>query len=171
MRGNTRSSANTVCPVTLAAASTLTSGWPMTVRYWRFSSGTRPLPSRLRPLRARLRAHPVRRHFDGFEYLEIAGAPAEVPRRRLRDLLARRRGLVAEQSGRGQQEPRRAVAALRRPQGRERLLERMQGRPGHAFDGRDLAIAALHGQGQARQDRVSVHEHRAGAALPQLAAV
>src|SRR5713226_2467571 len=158
MRGRTRSSAKTVCPVTLAAASTLTSGWPTTVRSWRFSSGTRP-------------PHPVRRHLDGLEYLQVPGTPAQVPRRRLRDLLPRRRGLVRKQGGRGQQETRGAVPALSRPQRCKRLLKRMQGDTRHAFDGRDLAVLALHGQGQARKDRAPVHEHRAGAAFPQLASV
>src|SRR6185295_6434853 len=155
IRGSTRSSANTVWPVTLAAASTLTSGCPMTLRSFRSCSGTR-----------RLRPHPVRRQLDRLEYLQVARATAEVPRGRLRDLLARGRGLVPEQGGGGEQEPRGAVAALRRPERREGFLERMQVRPGHALDGGDLTVTALHGQGEAGEDGASVHEHRAGAAFP-----
>src|SRR5258708_6820307 len=180
MRGRTRSSAKTVCPVTLAAASTLTTGCPTTVRSWRVSSGTRPPRSRLRSRpftqaatveRLAGRPHPLGRELDRFEYLQVPRTPAQVPRRRLRDLRPRRRGLVRKQGGRGQQEAGRAVPALRRPQRRERLLKRMQGRARHALDGRDLAVLALHGQGQARKDGAPVHEHRAGAAFPQLASV
>src|SRR6185503_1893173 len=78
---------------------------------------------------------------------------------------------VPEQGGGGEQEPRGAVAALRRPQRREGLLERMQVRPGHALDGGDLTVTALHGQGEAGEDGASVHEHRAGAAFPELTSV
>src|SRR4029078_127033 len=142
MRGRTRTAPNTVCPVTFAAASTLTSGCPMTVRSFRSCSGTRG-------------PHPLGGHLDRLEDLRVPGAPARVPRRRFRDLLARGRRLLLEQGGRGQQEPRSAVAALRGPEGGEGLLKRMQGRPRHPFHGRDVPIPTLNGQGEAGQDRTS----------------
>ncbi len=72
----------------------------------------------------------------------------------------------------GDEEPGRAVAALRRPEVGEGLLQRMQPALGaEAFDGHDLAAAALDAQHQARQHRPAVQQHGAGAALAELAPV
>src|SRR5262249_49631009 len=63
-------------------------------------------------------------------------------------------------------------AALRRAELGERLLQRMQlAAVRHALDGLDLAALALDRQGEAGQDGLTVDEHRAGAALAELAAV
>src|SRR5438093_724755 len=160
IRGRTRSSANSVWPVTLAAASTFGSGWPTTVKR---------CPS---SVTHGLFFHSFRGQLDRFEDLQIAGAAAEVARGRFRDLLPRGPPALPQQRGRREQEAGDAVAALGRAQLGEGLLQRMQRGPvGKAFDGRDLATLAFHGQGEAREDRPAVHEDGAGAALPQLAAV
>src|SRR6185436_14476539 len=72
----------------------------------------------------------------------------------------------------GHQDPRRAVAALGRAEIGETLLQRMQpAAGGEPFDRFDPASLRLDGEHEAGQQRLSVHEHGAGAALPQLAAV
>ena len=44
-------------------------------------------------------------------------------------------------------------------------------RPGHALDGLDAAALALEAEHEAREHRLAVDEHGAGAALAELAAV
>src|SRR6267378_6575461 len=63
---------------------------------------------------------------DGIEHLRVTRAAAEVAGERLADPLARRRGIVGEQRLRGEEDSRRAIAALRRAQLGERLLQRVQ---------------------------------------------
>src|SRR5262245_41063886 len=124
MRGSTRSSAKTVWPVTLAAASTLGSGWPTTLSATSCSFGS----SATDDLRGAgqgggvgglLAAQAGGRQLDGLEDLEVAGAAAEIARQRLRDLGAGGLRVLAQQGLRPQQEARDAVAALGGPQLRE----------------------------------------------------
>src|SRR5258708_37649267 len=70
MRGSSMSSAKSVWPVTLAAASTLGNGWPTTRRSRRVSSGTNRLPS--------LVTDPRRRELDRLKYLQVPRAATEV---------------------------------------------------------------------------------------------
>src|SRR5256885_17100977 len=79
-----------------------------------------------------------RRQLDGFVDLDVTGAAAEVARERLLDRVARRTRACREERLCGKEERRCAVAALRRAELGERLLERMEPAAlGHAFDGLD----------------------------------
>src|SRR6266568_4240713 len=112
MRGRTRSSAKTVWPVTLAAASTLGSDRPMTESPE--ASGSRSATGRLASGRPghRFALHPGCRQLDRLEDLQVPRAAAEVAGQGLGDLGPRGCRLLAEESFRHQQEARRAVAAL-----------------------------------------------------------
>jgi len=80
--------------------------------------------------------------------------------------------MFVEQRLRRHEEARRAVPALRRAKIGERLLKRMQTPVGReSFDGRHAPPVALHAQNKARQDRLVVQQHGAGAAFAQLASV
>ena len=167
MRGRTRSSAKRVSPTTLAQASILGSGWPMTEK--RLLMARSPGPP---PRRPRGALHAQRGQLDGIEDLGVAGAAAEVAGEGLAHLVAGGRRIVGQQGLGGEEDARRAVAALGRAQLREGLLQRVQlAAIGHPLHRLDLAALALDGQGQAGQHGLAVHQHRAGAALPQLAAV
>src|SRR5213595_2398013 len=117
MRGNARSSANLVTPVTFATASILRCALPTTL--W-------PAIERL-PRRLNLFAsHAGRGELDRFVDLDVTGAATEVAREGLLDLLAGGFGVRREQGFGGKEERGGAVAALRRPQVGEGLLERVQ---------------------------------------------
>src|SRR5688572_9688793 len=149
MRGRTMSSAKRVCPVTLARPSTLRRGLPMTFM-----------------------AQPLCGLLDGLVDLLVAGTAAEIPRDRFPDALARRVALALEQGFGGHEDPRGAVAALRRAEVGESRLQRMQLRPARqAFHGVDAPSLAFHGKHQAGELRLAIDQHRAGAALAKLAAV
>src|SRR5215510_7272090 len=118
MRGSTRSSAKSVCPATLAAASTFTSDLPMTLS---FGSATRHL--RLGKGSHRLPPHLGGRALHRLEDLEVPRAAAEVPGEGFRDLRARGLRLLLEERLRGEEEPGRAVPALRGPRSEEHTSE------------------------------------------------
>src|SRR2546425_10979396 len=135
MRGRNRSSANLVTPVTLAVASTLRSALPTT------RNGVPDRPTAAVSLTAAflrvpiqglprwlglLPPHASRGQFHGLVDLHVARAAAQVARQRLLDLVARRLGVLGEQRFGGEQERGGAVAALRRAQLGERVLERME---------------------------------------------
>src|SRR5438552_15076857 len=106
MRGNHRSSANRVAPVTFATASTLRSALPMTVRLLsaiqRFPRGLRDFPP-----------HPGGRQLPGRVDLDVSGAATQVAGQRVLDLVLRGVG-VGGQHGFGWQHKRGGkVAALR----------------------------------------------------------
>src|SRR6267378_6168961 len=169
MRGRNRSSANRVTPVTFAVASTLRWALPTTRKPVAF------LPDAIQGLRRRLRilaAHAGRRQLDGFVDLDVTGAAAEVARERLLDLVARRTRARCEERLGGEEEGRRAIAALCRAQLGEGFLEGME-HPAlrHAFDGFDPAPGTGEAEHETGEDRRAVDEHRAGAAFAQLAAV
>src|SRR2546425_7031910 len=163
MRGNARSSANRVAPVTFATASTFRSAFPMTL-----CLAIQRFPFRL----GFFTLHPRRRELYGFVDLDVAGAAAEVAGERLFDLVAGRPGVGGEQGFGSKQKRGRAVAALRGPQVGERLLQRME-LPAlrHRFDGAHGMAGACQAQHQARQHRHSIEQHGARAALTQLTAV
>src|SRR5688572_19875547 len=149
MRGRTMSSAKRVWPVTLARPST-----------------------RRRALPRTFIAHPFCRLLDRLEDLLVAGAAAEISGDRLLDALARWIRLVLEERLGGHQDTRGAVAALGGAEVGEGALQRMERRPvRQALDGFDRLALALEGQHQAGKPRLAVDQHRARAALAELAAV
>src|SRR5688572_16901914 len=149
MRGRTMSSAKRVWPVTLARPSTRRRGLPRTFI-----------------------AHPLRRFFDGFKNLLVAGTAAQVARDRLLDAVARWIRLVLEERLSGHQDARCAIAALGGAEVGEGALQRMERRPvRQALDGFNRLALALKGQHQAGKPRLAVDQHRARAALTELAAV
>src|SRR5438270_3200488 len=80
--------------------------------------------------------------------------------------------MLVEERLRGDQEPWRAITALRGAEVSERLLKWVQPVVGReAFDGHDIASAAVDAEHQARQHRLAIEEHRARAALSEFAAV
>src|SRR5258707_15500751 len=130
MRGKKMSSANRVWPVTLARPSTLRRGMPITRSSSRlalralagalresFSFGMRPpqqvFASTLCHLRSRilLLRDLEDGGFDGFEDLQIARAAAQVSGNRFANLIPRRVGILIQQSLRGHQNRRSAIAA------------------------------------------------------------
>src|SRR3972149_5155434 len=111
-------------------------------------------------------------HAHGIEDLSVAAATAEVARQGLPDLLSRRPRVAIDQGLGGEQDSGRAVAALRRPQLGERLLQGMQlGAIGQPLHGENLPAPAGDGEEEAGPLRPAVDEHRTGAALAPLAAV
>src|ERR1051325_1884281 len=172
IRGRNRSSANFVAPVTLAVASTLRSALPTTAKAAVGRSGGRAvrlLPDaiqRLRLWRRWFAAHASGRQLDGFVDLDVAGAAAQVARQRLPDVVPGGAGAFGEQDRGG------AIAALRRAQLSERVLQRVQlAAGGQPLDRLDAPSRAGEAQDQTREHRRAVHQHGAGAALTQLAAV
>src|SRR5882672_3612626 len=107
MRGNARSSANLVMPVTFATASILRCALPTTL--W---SAIERLPRRL----DLFASHAGRGELDRFVDLDVTGAATEVAGQRLLDLLAGRLGIRGEEGCGSEQERGGAVAALRCPQ-------------------------------------------------------
>jgi hypothetical protein len=102
----------------------------------------------------------------------IAGAPAQVPGQCLADLITGRIGRAIEQRFCRHQKSGGAVATLGRTEISEGLLKRMEAAVCHeAFDGQHLAAVTLDTQHQTRQHRLAIEQHRARAALAQLAAV
>src|SRR5437879_4090319 len=181
MRGRNRSSANRVAPVTLAVASTLRIALPTT----RNGVPDRPtaavsltaaflrvpiqgLPRRL----GLLPPHASRSQFHGLVNLQVSRAAAQVARQRLLDLVTRGSRILAEQRFRGEQEGGRTVPALRRAELGEGVLERMQRpAPCHSLDGFHAVPRAREAEHQTGKHGLAVHEHGAGAALAQLAAM
>src|SRR6266566_4924729 len=173
MRGRNRSSANRVAPVTLAVASTLRIALP-TTRSTGFLTADF-LPDAIQALRCRLRIfapHASRSQFHGLVNLQVSRAAAQVARQRLLDLVTRGSRVLAQQRFRGEQEGGRTVPALRRSELGEGGLERMQ-RParGHSLDGFHAMPRARQAEHQTGKHGLAVHEHGAGAALAQLAAM
>src|SRR5256712_9086120 len=179
MRGSATSSANFVAPTTLAVASTFRSAFPTTRKAAVRRSGGRSAAVFLRVAIQRLPrrlgllpAHAGRRQFHRLVDLDVSGAAAQVACQRLLDLVARRPPVLGEQRPGGEQERWGAVAALRRAQLGERVLQAMQ--PAalrHPLDRLHPAPGAREAEHQAGEHRTRIHEHRAGAALAQLAAV
>ena len=93
------------------------------------------------------------RRVDGVEDLRVAGAAAEVAGERLAHLVVARVRDAVEQVGGGDDEPRRAEAALHRAGRRERLLHRMERAvAGEPLDRDDLAPVRLRAEHEAGAD-------------------
>src|SRR6266481_3060283 len=108
---------------------------------------------------------------DGLDDGVVAGAAAEVPGQHLADLLARRRGLLAEERAGAHDDPGGAVAALKPVLGPEGLLHRMQAiGGGDTLDGGDAPAVGLGGQHEAGTDGLTVEQDGACPADPVLAA-
>src|SRR3989449_1641909 len=173
------SPANFVTPAHLERPSTFRTEEPTTRRARplpRPPPGPRALaPPAMEPLLRRLRirvSHRPGGQLDRLEDLDVPGAAAEVPGQGLADLMPGRLRFRVEKRLRGAQDSRSAVAALRGAELRERHLQRIGTRaPRESFDRDDRPILALEGEDQARELRPAVEQHRAGAALPQFAAV
>src|SRR3954468_507898 len=149
MRGSAMSSAKRVCPVTLARPSTRRRGLPTTFI-----------------------VHPPRTLFDGLDDLLVARAAAEIARDRFLDAAGRRLRLAREQRLGAEQDAGRAIAALRGAKIGKGRLQRMQlGATRHAFYGLDRAPFAFEPEQQAGELRLAIDQHRAGAALAELAAM
>src|SRR5258706_396002 len=155
IRGNVRSSANLVTPVTFATASIFRRNLPMTLY-----AAKRCLPQA------------GGGQFDCLVDLEVSGAATEVARERFLDLLSRRLGIRGEQGFGGEHERGSAVAALRGSQVRERFLQRVQpGALSHPLHRLHAVIRAGETEDETREHGRPVQQHGAGAALPQLTAV
>ena len=122
--------------------------------------------------RARRGAHRSAASVNGVEDLLVPGAAAEVSGERLADLVVRRVGTAAQEIGRGDDEARRAEAALHRARVGERLLHRVQGAiAAEALDRDDVVPVGLRGEDEARAHELAVEEDGARAALALLARV
>src|SRR5258705_4611048 len=104
IRGNARSSAKRVAPVTFATASTFRSAFPMTL-----CLAIQRFPFRLGLFAPHARRRELHRLID----LDVAGAAAKVSRERVFDFVARGFGIGLEECFSGEQKRGRAVAALR----------------------------------------------------------
>src|SRR6266852_2395512 len=159
MRGNHRSSANRVAPVTFATASTLRSALPMTVRLLsaiqQFPGGLRDFPP-----------HPGGGQLHRLVDLDVAGAAAEVAGQRVLDLVPRGVGVGGQQGFGRQQKRGGTVAALCGAEIGEGLLQRMQ-LPVlcHPLDGAHRVSVTRDAEGEAGEDRRSIQQHGTGAAL------
>ena len=126
----------------------------------------------LRRRGGRFAAHPGGGELDRFEDLDVAGAAAEIAGERFLDLLAARLRVVLQERPGGQEKSGRAISALRGAQVREGLLEWMEpARVRHPLDGLDFSPFAFEPEVEAGEDRLAVHQHRAGPALAELAAM
>src|SRR2546423_116215 len=174
IRGNARSSANFVTPVTFATASTLRSAFPMMRWADGRMGGWADLPA-IEPFCfgfGFFAPHARRRQLHRLIDLDVAGAAAKVARERLLDFAARGLGIGLEECFRGEQERGGAIAALRGAEVGESLLEGMElAALRHRFDGAHGVTGARESQHQTRQYGRSIQQHGARAALTQLAAV
>src|SRR6202048_2207708 len=154
IRGRARSSANLVCPLTLAKASGFVSDLPTTA-----SSSATALLSR-------------DRQFDRLEDLHVTGAAAEHTGECLLDRVACRLRVSIEKRPGGEEHRRRAVPTLSGTQLGEGHLERMRlTAVRHALHGGDLATLEIERHRQAGEVRPAVDEDATGGAFAQLAAV
>jgi hypothetical protein len=108
--------------------------------------------------------------------LRVAGAAAQVAGQRGANLFARGTRVAVEQRARREHHSRLAESALERAALVERGLHRIGARTAgahmrrhQALDRRDLATFAQRGQRDAREDRLTVREHGASAAIALVA--
>src|SRR5579862_4672125 len=109
---------------------------------------------------------------DGGEDLRVAGTAAEVAGERLADRLVARAREALEQVGHGDDQTRRAEAALHGARLDERLLHGIEVlAAAEVLDGADGAAVGLDRRDEAGADEPAVEPDRARAALPLLAGV
>ncbi len=109
--------------------------------------------------------------FHRLDDFHVAGAAADVAAERLQDFVVARVGIFPQQPGRGHDEARRAVAALRAELLVEAALHRRQLPVApERLDGVDALARDRRRQRQAGQRRLVVDQHRAGAAFAAVAA-
>src|SRR5881396_3867399 len=190
IRGKARSSANFVVPVTFATASTLRCAFPIMAdgrtgeqAVWSGAFSVRPsarppvrlLPAPIQRLFSRpgiLTPQAGRRELYRLVDLDVAGAAAEVAGQGVLDLFARRVGVFGQQGLGGEEERRRAVAALGGAQVGEGFLQRVQpAAQRHPFDGLHRVVRAGETEDQARQHGRAIEQHGARAAFTELASV
>src|SRR5215472_42883 len=110
-------------------------------------------------------------HSDSGDDIGVAGAAADVACQAIADLALGSRTTPQDQVARRDQHPRRAVAALQCVMLVKIAAQRFHDPvTGEALDGFDPALVASDGEHQARARRLTVDQHRAGAAHPVLAA-
>src|SRR6266849_2305717 len=166
MPGRKKSAPNLARPVTLSMPSCLTGEDPTILS---FLSGLKPLLSRIVDM-----SGPS--HFlGGSKYrandLVVAGAAAQVAGEPIAHFGFGRIGAAVEQRLGGDQDPRRADAALRSIEFEETALQRMQFIAlRHALDGFDLLAVGFDREDQARTDHGSVDHDGARAAIAGAAA-
>src|SRR5262249_6438025 len=130
-----------------------------------------PVPSTFACLRL-ARGTNADRRFDGLEDRQIPGATAESPGQCGANLVARRVRIAIEKRLRGQQERRRAVAALRRAEIGEGVLQWMQlAVLRQSLDGANVAAVALLRQHETREHRLAIQVDGARTTFAELAAV
>src|SRR5580765_1129840 len=117
MRGNARSSANLVAPVTLAAASTLRRALPI----MRWSDDLSAIERLDRGI-SLLSAHARGRQLDRFVDLDVARAAAQVAGQRFLDFFTRWLGIIFQEGLSGEQKRGRAVSTLGCAEVGERFL-------------------------------------------------
>src|SRR5467141_1447183 len=105
------------------------------------------------------------RSFDGLENLKIARAPAQVSRDCFADLIAAGVRVLVQQSLRGDQNCRRAIAALRRSEIGKRILQGMK-LPifSKALHGQYLLSATFERQREVGKHGLTIQLHSASAA-------
>src|SRR5467141_1585378 len=177
MRGNARSSANRVAPVTFATASTFRSAFPIIRRPDGPTAG-RSDTCFLLAIEPFTRgfclfsAHACRSELYSLVDLDVARAAAEVARQSVLDFVACRLGIRGEECFGGKEKGRRAVPALRGTQVGERLLQGMElAALRHGFDGAHGVTGGREAQHETRQHGRSIEQHGARAAFAQFAAV
>src|ERR1700730_16579128 len=138
MRGREMSSANRVCPVTLARASTRRRAWPITRRSPSFpldfvsggffGSGICVPDSWACDLAGcfALAGNFEDSRFDSLEDLQIAGAAAKITGQSFANLVTCRMRILVEQGFRGNEDSWSAVAALRGAEICESFLQRVK---------------------------------------------
>ena len=175
------SSANRVRPVTLARASTRLArhaNHAQVLRRLPFLSGITGASSRqlISPENSKrgfriLRCRDLQnRRLYGLENLQIPRAPAQNPRKRRANRIARRIRIVIQQSLRGHQNCRRAVPTLCGAKIRERLLQRMQ-LSSDPNPSTVITSVPSHRRQHDTAHRSAIHQHRASAAPPNSDAV
>jgi hypothetical protein len=99
----------------------------------------------------------------------VAGTAADISVHAGSNLFLGRMGVPVQQRFGGQNHARRAETALYRAFIDKRLLKRVEpAAAAQSLDGRYIAAVCRYCQRQARQDRRSVHEYRAGAAVARV---
>src|SRR5712692_5728892 len=190
IRGRKMSSAKRVWPVTFARASTLRRGQPITRRSLplaleastgvreSFSFGMRPpecsqvtSPRHLR-YGALLVGDFEHRGLDSLKNLKITGAPAEISRDCLADLIASGVRIVIQQSFRSHQNCRGAIAALRCAEIGKRILQGMKVSVfSQAFDRQNLLSTTLERKHETGKHGLTVQKNGASAAFSEFTAV